>query len=67
MPAADDDPSLLVSYAKACAIAGTDRIDAAIASGKLRAIRLNDKPGAPNLFPKSLVEKLARKEGGRAR
>jgi hypothetical protein len=62
--AADDDPSLLVSYLKACQIAGTDRIDAAIAAGHLKPIPLNSRPGAPNLFPRSQVERLARTEGG---
>jgi hypothetical protein len=62
MPA-DDDRSLLVSYLKACAIAGTDRIDAAIAAGRLKPIPLNDRSGAPKLFPRSQVERL-RREGG---
>jgi hypothetical protein len=63
MPA-DDDPSLLITYAKACAIAGTDRIDAAIAAGKIKPVPFNTKPGAPSLFPRSLVERLARRESG---
>jgi hypothetical protein len=62
MGADDDGPSLLVTYYEAGKILGVDQLDEAIATGRLRPIRLNDRPGAPSMFPRSLVERL---RGGR--
>jgi hypothetical protein len=56
-------PTLLVGYVEAGEILGVDKLNAAIASGVLRPIKVNNNPGAPRLFPRSLVERLARKGG----
>jgi hypothetical protein len=59
-PAADD--SLLVSYHAAVAIFGgsASALNEAIASGALKAIQINDRPGSPNLFSRRRCEQLAR-------
>ena len=56
----DEQPSLLVSYAEAEKIVGTDILNQAIADGRIRAFTLNDRPGAPSVFPRSVVERLRR-------
>jgi hypothetical protein len=56
-----DERSLLVTYAEAAQIVGgTDVLNAHIANGLLKPTRVNDRPGAPSLFPRSMVERLAR-------
>jgi hypothetical protein len=56
----EDEPSLLVSYAEAENIIGADVLNQAIADGRIRAFTLNDRPGAPSVFPRSVVERLRR-------
>jgi hypothetical protein len=56
----DEQPSLLVSYAEAEKICGADILNQAIADGRIRAFTLNDRPGAPSVFPRSVVERLRR-------
>jgi hypothetical protein len=57
----EDEPSLLVSYAEAENIIGADILNQAIAAGRIRAIPLNDRPGAPSMFPRSVVERIRRR------
>lgn len=57
----DTDASLLVGYLEAATIVGgIDALNEFIARGALAPIRLNDKSGAPSMFPRSLLERLAR-------
>ena len=61
----DTDASLLVGYLEAATIVGgIDALNEFIARGALAPIRLNDRPGAPSMFPRSLLERVgARSEG----
>jgi hypothetical protein len=61
MPRDRDALSLLVGYIEAATIVGgIDMLNEHIIAGRLRAITVNDRPGSPSLFPRSVLERLAR-------
>lgn len=48
----DNDATLLVRYEVAAEIVGgVDRLNEHIVAGRLKPIPLNDRPGAPSMFP----------------
>lgn len=64
MRADGNTPPLLVGYLEAAKIVGgLDALNEFIARGALAPIRLNNKPGSPNLFPRSLLERLLARAG----
>jgi len=49
-------------------LGGADVLDAHIGAGRVKAIPLNDRPGSPTMFPRSVIERLAaRREKHNAR
>jgi hypothetical protein len=48
----------LIAYSEAAEIAGRNRLNAAIADGHLRPIKLNGRSGAPSMFLRSIITQL---------
>jgi hypothetical protein len=50
----------VLGYLEAAELLGLDRLNGLIADERLIPIRLNDRPGAPSVFNRSAIERLAR-------
>ena len=61
-PNAGENATLLVGGLEAAEIVGgMDALNEHITAGRLKPIRLNDRPGAASMFRRSLLERLARR------